>query len=205
MRITPWNIVSISGVLANSSASQEILFSIKTYFSSPSKGIQPVHPKGNQSWIFTGRTDAEAETLILWPPDEKNWLIGKDPDAGKKLKVGEVDHRGWDGWMASLTQWTWVWVSSGSWWWTGRPGVHPCMEAPCIHGVAKSWTRLSNWTELIIRNNAVTSLNKENWHCPSVTLMTCFFYLTLGSRIPTIGETVAVEICNSKYWWCKSL
>ena len=47
------------------------------------KEIQPVHPKGNQSWIFIGRTDAEAETSILWPPDVKNWLIGKDPDAGK--------------------------------------------------------------------------------------------------------------------------
>ena len=47
------------------------------------KEIQPVHPKGNQSWIFIGRTDAEAETLILWPSDVKTWLTGKDPDAGK--------------------------------------------------------------------------------------------------------------------------
>ena len=47
------------------------------------KEIKPVNPKGNQSWIFIGRTDAEAETPILWPPDGKNWLIGKDPDAGK--------------------------------------------------------------------------------------------------------------------------
>ena len=47
------------------------------------KEIQPVHPKGDQSWVFIGRTDAEAETPILWPPDVKNWLIGKDPDAGK--------------------------------------------------------------------------------------------------------------------------
>ena len=47
------------------------------------KEIQQVHPKGNQSWIFIWRTDAEADTLILWPPDEKSWLIGKDPDAGK--------------------------------------------------------------------------------------------------------------------------
>ena len=47
------------------------------------KAIQPVHPKGNKSWIFIGRTDAEAEALILWPPDAKSWLIGKDPDAGK--------------------------------------------------------------------------------------------------------------------------
>ena len=55
---------------------------------------------------------------------------------------GEGDDRGWDGWMAWLTRWTWVWVNSGSWWWTGRPGA-------VIHGVAKSRTWLSNWTELI--------------------------------------------------------
>ena len=89
------------------------------------KEIQPVHPKGNLSWIFIGRTDAEAGTPIFWPPDEDNWLTGKDLDAGKDwLKAGgEGDNRGWDGWMASPTQWTWVWVSSASWWWTGRPGV----------------------------------------------------------------------------------
>ena len=51
--------------------------------------IQPVHPKGNQSWIFIGRTDVEAETQILWPPDAKNWLIGKDPDAGKDWRWEE--------------------------------------------------------------------------------------------------------------------
>ena len=53
------------------------------------KEIQPVHPKGNQSWIFTGRTDAEAEAPILWPPDVKNWLTGKDPDAGKDWRLEE--------------------------------------------------------------------------------------------------------------------
>ena len=53
------------------------------------KEFQPVHPKGNHPWIFIGRTDAEAETPILWPPDEKNWLIGKDPDAGKDWKPKE--------------------------------------------------------------------------------------------------------------------
>ena len=53
------------------------------------KESQPVHPKGNQSWIFIGRTDAEAETLILWPSDVKNWLIGKDPDAGKDWRQEE--------------------------------------------------------------------------------------------------------------------
>ena len=57
------------------------------------KEIQPVHPKGNQSWIFTGRTDAEAETPILWPPDAQNWLIGKDPDAGKDWRQEEKGAR----------------------------------------------------------------------------------------------------------------
>ena len=56
------------------------------------KEIQPVHPKGNQSWIFIGRTDAETETPILWSPDVKNWLIWKDPDAGKDLRLAE---KGW--------------------------------------------------------------------------------------------------------------
>ena len=105
------------------------------------KEIQPVSPKRDQSWIFIGITDAEVETLILWPPDVKNWLPGKDPDAGKDWKWEEKgDGRGWDAWLASLTRWTWIWASSGSWWWTGKPAVHE---------VAKSWTRLSDWTELI--------------------------------------------------------
>ena len=106
------------------------------------KELQPVHPKGNQSWMFTGRTDAEAETLILWPPDAKNWLIWKDPWCWVRLKVErEGDDRGWDGWMVSLTQWAWVWVNSGSCWWTGRPSVLQSMGL-------QSRTRLSNWTEL---------------------------------------------------------
>ena len=57
------------------------------------KEIEPVHPKGNQSWIFIGRTDAQAETLILWPPDVKNWLIGKDSDAGKDGRQEEKQVR----------------------------------------------------------------------------------------------------------------
>jgi len=70
------------------------------------KEIQPVHPKGNQSGIFIGRTDVEAETLILWPPDVKNWLTGKDPDTGKDKAGREGEDRGWDGWMSSPTQWS---------------------------------------------------------------------------------------------------
>ena len=82
-----------------------------------------VPPKGNQSWIFIGRTDAEAEAPILWPPDAKDWFIGKDPDAGKDRRWEEKGTTGWDGWMTSVTQWTWVWVNSWCWQWTGRPGV----------------------------------------------------------------------------------
>ena len=69
-----------------------------------SKEIQPVHPKGNQSWIFIGRTDAEAETPVLWPPDVKNWLTGKDPDAGKDWRwdekgITEDEMVGWHHWL----------------------------------------------------------------------------------------------------------
>ena len=76
------------------------------------KEIQPVHSKGDQSWVFIGKTDAEAETPVLWPPDVRCWLIWKDW-CWERLKVGgEGDDRGWEGWMASPTQWTWVWVNS---------------------------------------------------------------------------------------------
>ena len=82
------------------------------------KEIQPVNPKGHQSWTFTGRTDAEAETPILWPPDVKNLMWRTEslekPWCWERLKAGrEGDDRGWDGWMASSEQWTWVWASSG--------------------------------------------------------------------------------------------
>ena len=101
-----------------------------------SKKFKPVNPKGNQFWISNGRTDAEAEALILWPHSEKNWLIGKT------LMLGKIEgrRRGQEGWMASPTQWTWVWVSSGSWC-TGKPGMLQSLGS-------QSQTRLSDWTEL---------------------------------------------------------
>ena len=83
---------------------------------------QPV-PKGNQFWLFIGSSNTEAEVPILWPPDVKSWLIGKDPDAGKDWRQDEGDDRGWNGWMASLTQGAWVWTISGRWWWIGKPGM----------------------------------------------------------------------------------
>ena len=88
------------------------------------KEIQPVHPKWDQSWVFFGRTNVEAETPILWPPDSKKLTHLKRPWCWEKLRAwGKGDSRGWDSWMASLIQWSWVWVNSSSWWWTGRPGV----------------------------------------------------------------------------------
>ena len=72
------------------------------------KKIKPINPTGNLSWKFIGRTDVEAETPILWPPDVKNWLIGKDPDAGRDWRLEEKGTTGWDDWMASLSWWTWV-------------------------------------------------------------------------------------------------
>ena len=114
------------------------------------KETQPVHPTGDQSWVFTGRTDVEADsnTLATWC-EELTHL--KRPWSWERLKAGgERDNRGWDGWMASPTQWTWVWVSSGSWWWTGRPGMLQFMGL-------QSWTWLSNWTELN------THMQKFSW------------------------------------------
>ena len=71
-----------------------------------SKKVKPVNPKGKQPWIFIGRTDTEAEDPKLWLPDAKSRLTGKDPDAGKDWGQEEKGKTGWDGWMASLTQWT---------------------------------------------------------------------------------------------------
>ena len=105
--------------------------------------IQPVHPNEDRSWVFIGRTDVEAETPILWPPDAKSWLIWKDPGVGKDWGQEEKEMTGWDGWMASLTQWTWVWVNSGSWWWTGIPLLLWSMGL-------QSRTRMGDWTELSI-------------------------------------------------------
>ena len=74
------------------------------------KEIQPVHPKGDKSWVFIGRTDAKAETPILWPPDEKSWLIWKDHDAGRDWGQEEKGTT-----KDEVVGWTWVWVDSGNW------------------------------------------------------------------------------------------
>ena len=102
------------------------------------KEIQPVHHKGNQSWIFIGRTDGETETPILWPPDAKNRLTGKDPEAGKDWRREEKGTT-----EDEMVGWTWVWASSRSWWWTGRPGV---LRFTGLQRVRNDWaTELTDW------------------------------------------------------------
>jgi len=108
------------------------------------KEIQSVNPKGNQSWIFIARTDNwswNSNTLAAWCEELTHW---KRIWCWQRLKVGgEGDDRRWDGWMASLTQWTWVWASSRSWWWTGRPGVLQSMR---WQRVGHDWATELNWT-----------------------------------------------------------
>ena len=110
------------------------------------KKIQPVHPKGDspgcswKDWCWSWNSN----TLATWC---KELTCLKTPWCWERLRAGgEGDDRGWkDAWMASLTQWTWVWVDSGSWWWTGRPGVLWFME---LQRVGHDWATELNWTDI---------------------------------------------------------
>ena len=129
-----------------------------------SKEIKLVNPKGNQSWIFIGRTDAETETPILWSSDANNWLIGKDPDAGKDLRWEEKRGRQRMRWLDGITDSMdtslsklWELVTDREAW------------RAAFHGVAKSQTRLSDWTELMHLLLFFSSPLQQLRQCPSIT------------------------------------
>ena len=105
------------------------------------KEINPCNPKGNQvlnipwgNWCWSWSSNTLAA-------DVKNWLIGKDLMLGK-IDSRRRDNREWDGWMESLTQWTWVWASSGSWWWTEKPGI---LQSMGFQSVGHDWATELNW------------------------------------------------------------
>ena len=114
------------------------------------QGDPTINPKWNQLWIFIGRTDAKAEAPILWPHDAKSQFIRKVPDAGRRLKAGrEGDDRGLDVWMASLTQWTWIWVSSRKWWRTEKPGV---LQSTGSQRVGLDWVTEQQQNEMMVES-----------------------------------------------------
>ena len=126
--------------------------------------------------MFFGRNDAKAETPVIWPPHAKSWLIGKDWCWEGLGAGGEGDDRGWDSWMASLTRWTWVWVNSGSWWWTGRPGVLRFMGS---QRVGHDWVNDLIWM----------------FHC-----LQSLELLVHGILQARILECVAVPYYRGSYW-----
>ena len=146
-----------------------------------SNEIKLVNPKGNQPWIFTGRTDVETEAPI---PDSKSWLIGKDSDAGRDW--GQEEKGTTEDEMAG---WTWVWVSSGSWWWTGRPGV---LQFVGSQRVGHDWATELNWSVV---------------PCPVLTVASWSAYRFLKrqvrwSGIPSLSEfsTVYCDPHSQRLW-----
>ena len=123
------------------------------------KEIKPVNPKGNQHWK---NWCLSANTLATWCKELTHW---KRPWCWERLKAeGEGDDRGWDGCMASLTWWTWVWTSSRSWWWTGKPGV---LQSMGLQRVGNNWVTELNWA--CVRDHCYAlppeASTKENQTC----------------------------------------
>ena len=119
-----------------------------------------------------------SNTLATWWEELIHW---KRPWCWERLKAGrEGDDRGWDGWMASPTQWTWVWASSGSWWWTGKPGVLQSMES-------QSWTRLSDWAELKVVLNIAQKFSCLHYSVSCIINKSWIFVEKLRSQLNDLG------------------
>ena len=144
------------------------------------KEIKPVNPKGNQSWIFIGRTDGEAETpntLAIWCKELTHW---ERPWCWERLKAGgEGENRGWGGWMASPTWWTWVGASFRSWWWTGKTGVLQSMGS---QKVGHDWATKLNWTVVLRKmnnDNDYKSIWHSSWHTISFLWSDSIFIIVI--------------------------
>ena len=149
------------------------------------KEIQPVHPKGNQSWIFIGRTDAEAETAILWQPDVKNWLIWKDTDPGKDWRWEEKgptedEMAGWHHWPMDMSL-----SKSGSWWRTGKPGLLQSVKWQSDMTEQLNWTELKIWFTIQIGKYVTKGL-----FLPSSSILHC----TVTHRLCNAGHVRTLPV-----------
>ena len=146
------------------------------------KEIQPVNPKGNKSWIFIVRTGVEAEAPILWPPNVKIWLIGKDPDAGKDLRKEEK-------WKTQDEMFGWhQWLEGHGFEQAPGVGDRQGTYRAAVHWVVKSWTWLSDWTELIyiceVADISPRNLDSNLWFIQPVILHDlCLCMLSHFSRV----------------------
>jgi len=152
------------------------------------KEIKPVNPKGNQSWMFIGRIDGEAETPILWPPDAKNWLIWKDPDAGKDWRQEEKGRLEDEmiGWHHRLDGHEFE-QALGSWWWTGKPGVLQSMGS---QRVGHNWATELNWIELLPNSSIqiLFSCFAQIFHLTVYFSFEHFYFALVNNAVMVSGE-----------------
>ena len=157
------------------------------------KEIKPVHPKGDQSWVFIGRTDVKAETPILWPHDAKSWLIGKDSDAGKDWRREEKGST-----EDEMVGWNHNSIDMGL---GGLRELVMDREAWCavIHGVAKSRTRLSDWTDWTEVQRGLLSVQCRTTSQPDLTWTSTSF----GSpprALPTRLRCLCLLFLSNSWW-----
>ena len=141
------------------------------------QGDQTSNRQGNKSWIFIGRTDVEAETPILWPPDAKNWLIRKDPDAGK-------DWRQEENWTTEDEMVDWHhWLNGHEFEQASEVGDRQGSLVYCSPWYHKSWIRRSDWTQLIVFMSC-GNCSSSDWNCRTWnTRITCLWLSTVQSKV----------------------